>query len=172
LVAIGDGAECAGDDVVDVVHLSVLSNIGLFDQKASLLLAFDSAMLLFCFQSHMITSGPPPWPLHNWLAWLPLVAIVGFFLSSAFALVAVFPRMSGSRQDYLFWGSRMMKMPLTQYIAHVRAQSATAAAEAKWCHVHILARICRAKGRWLRGGLLTGAFAFFLLICMEATKIG
>lgn len=162
-----------GDGAVDFAHLSVLSNISLYDQKASLLLAFDSVLVIFCIQSLAATLSPGHGigTIHLWSEWLALAAAVSFFLSSSFALATVFPRTRGSRDDYLFWGSSAMKLPVEEFIRLARDTSPDSVMRGKWRHVHILGGICRSKGRWFRLGLLTAMFAFLILILVEVERL-
>lgn len=149
-------------------------NIILCDAKMGILVAFAGAMVIYCIDMAGRTGalrGGSSWT-STAEAWGYAAASVGFFITCAFALAAIAPRVRPHQDndDYVFWGARVFRQPLGPFLKEMHALDVEAEHENKLRHLHILASVCRDKFAHLRLAMHAAAGAFIVLVLVELAR--
>jgi hypothetical protein len=149
-------------------------NIILCDAKMGILVAFAGAMVIYCIDMAGRTGalrGGSSW-ISTAEAWGYAAASVGFFVTCAFALAAIAPRVRPhqANDDYVFWGSRVFRQPLGAFLEEMHVLDVQREHENKLRHLHILASVCRDKFAHLRLAMHAAAAAFILLVLVELAR--
>lgn len=149
-------------------------NIMLCDSKMGILVAFAGAMVIYCIDMAGRTGalrGGRSW-ISTAEAWGYAAASVGFFVTCAFALAAIAPRVRPylANDDFVFWGARVYRQPLAPFIKEMQDLDVHVEHENKLRHLHILASVCRDKFAHLRLAMHAAAAAFILLVLVELAR--
>jgi hypothetical protein len=149
-------------------------NIILCDAKMGILVAFAGAMVIYCIdmagRSGALRGGS------SWIsaaeAWGFAAAAVGFFVTCAFALVAIAPRVRPhqAEDDYIFWSARVFRQPLPAFLDEMHGLDVQVEHENKLRHLHVLAGVCRDKFAHLRLAMSAAAATFVLLVLVELAR--
>ncbi|HEY1930249.1 MAG TPA: Pycsar system effector family protein [Caulobacteraceae bacterium] len=146
-------------------------NIILGDAKLGILVAFAGAMVIYCID--MAGRSGALRGAASWVsaaeAWGFAAAAVGFLVTCAFALAAIAPRVRPHQADadYVFWGARAFRQPLSAFLDEMRSLDVEVEHENKLRHLYILAGVCRDKYAHLRLAMGAAAAAFGLLVLVE-----
>lgn len=149
-------------------------NIILCDAKLGILLAFSGAMVVYCID--MAGRAGALRPAASWTAmaepWAFAVAAVGFFVTCAFALAAITPRVRPhqANDDYIFWGARAYRQPLAAFLDEMHGLDVELEHDNKLRHLHVLASVCRDKFIHLRQAMNAAAAAFAILVLAELAR--
>ena len=158
------------DRFAEFTRGALQDNIILCDQKAGILLAFSSALVLFCAQSfgdvHPIGA---PWNI-KLSSGLLVLSAVGFIGSCYFALMSVAPRIRKGPDDHIFWGSSAYDVAAEIYIDRFENADPDKEMRDKLRHLHTLAGICRDKYGAFKHGLRLALISFFPLVFAEMLR--
>jgi hypothetical protein len=149
-------------------------NIILCDAKMGILVAFSGAMVIYCIdmagRSGVLRGGSFWLPVAE--AWGFAVAAVGFFITCAFALAAIAPRIRPHQagDDYIFWGARVFRQPLAPFLEEMHGLDVELEHDNKLRHLHVLAGVCRDKFAHLRQAMNAAAAAFVILVLSELAR--
>lgn len=149
-------------------------NIILCDAKMGILVAFAGAMVIYCID--MAGRSGALRGASSWFAvaeaWGFAVAAVGFFITCAFALAAIAPRIRPLQadDDYIFWGARVFRRPLPAFLEEMHALDVELEHDNKLRHLHVLAGVCRDKFAHLRQAMNAAAAAFVVLVLAELAR--
>ena len=149
-------------------------NIILCDAKLGILLAFSGAMVVYCIdmagRAGALRAGAPRAALAE--PWAFAVAAIGFFITCAFALAAITPRVRPlqSEDDYIFWGARVYRQPLGPFLDEMHGLDVAVEHDNKLRHLHVLAGVCRDKFIHLRQAMNAAAAAFAILVLAELAR--
>jgi predicted LPLAT superfamily acyltransferase len=86
-------------------------------------------------------------------------------------LKTVLPRIVKGRDDHIFWGSAVFRLPVEEYIRRVRATEPEQEKEDKLRHVYVLANICRGKFAHFRTSLRLAQVSFFVVVAAEVCRV-
>lgn len=158
------------DRFAEFTRGALQDNIILCDQKSGILLAFGSAMILFCVQAFGEPALKTEWAegAHNGLM---LLATVGFVGSCYYALMSVAPRIRKAPDDHIFWGSKAYDSTVEEYIARYRDADPNEEMSDKLRHLHTLAGICRDKYAGFKHALRFALISFLPLILAEVVRV-
>ncbi len=158
------------DRFAEFTRGALQDNIILCDQKSGILLAFGSAMILFCVQA----LGEVPIRQADWIErirdFLLMLSAAGFGASCCFALMSVAPRIRKTPDDNIFWGSRAYDTTAEDYIARFHDADPEQEMTDKLRHLHTLAGICREKYAGFGHAMRFSFVSFFPLIAGELLR--
>lgn len=149
-------------------------NIILCDAKMGILVAFAGAMVIYCIdmagRSGALRGGSA-WPSMAEAGGFATAAI-GFFVTCAFALAAIAPRIRPLQadDDYIFWGARVFRRPLPAFLEEMHGLDVELEHDNKLRHIHVLAGVCRDKFAHLRQAMNAAAAAFVVLVLTELAR--
>ena len=154
---VGSADVEARTQFIGTVHEYIRDNIKLADQKATFFFTGATALLAFLYRNDVSSrwlKPPMEWNLLDMAAFLAMVALaVGAFL----ALLVVIPRTPGSRRGFIFWEAIAEYDNGREYSDDLSVLSPATLFQLKAEHSFVIARVCRAKYRWLRWALCVGA---------------
>ena len=160
---------------VDGIHEYIRDNIRLADQKATFFFTGATALLAFLYKndvsSHWLKS-PVDWRLLDTVAFVAMVALA---VGALLALTVVIPRTPGSRRGFIFWEAIAECGPGRQYADDLSTLSPATLFQMKADHCFDLAKVCRAKYKWLRAALwvcavgLGASLVVFLFLATPTT---
>lgn len=154
------------DRFAEFTRGALQDNIILCDQKSGILLAFGSAVILFCVQALGDVSSKADW-IERIRSVLLMVSAIGFAAACYFALMSVAPRIRKTPDDNIFWGSRVYDASAEDYIARYHDADPDQEMTDKLRHLHTLAGICRDKYAAFRHSLRLSLISFVPLIAAE-----
>jgi Family of unknown function (DUF5706) len=149
-------------------------NIILCDAKLGILVAFAGVMVLYCIdmagRSGALRGASSRVALAE--GWGFAVAAIGFFVTCAFALAAITPRIRPHQaaDDYIFWGAKVFRQPLPAFLDEMHGLSVELEHDNKLRHLHVLAGVCRDKFAHLRQAMNAAAAAFAVLVLAELAR--
>jgi hypothetical protein len=149
-------------------------NIILCDAKLGILLAFAGAMVVYCLETSTHAGASPrvaPW-IGQAEIWAFVAAAVSFFVTCAFCLTAIAPRIHRRREhdDYIFWEARAFRQPLPEFLKEMHGLDVEVEHDNKLRHLHVLAGVCRAKFSHLRHAMNAAAVGFAILVLAELAR--
>ena len=146
-------------------------NIVLCDIKSGALLAFASAMVIFCIDAFVGGRGVG-WTLHSLTNLLFLLAAAAFLFACHFSLTTVLPRLHRERgDDHIFWEAPIFDLSLDDYVDAMDRLERSVERRDKLSHLHMLAGICRSKYRHFQRAIRTAQAGFILLVVAELARI-
>ncbi len=153
-----------GARVPDFLHGPLIQTVVMADRKAGILFTLVSAALLFLF-----TRVPGALTSVAGVLWLLVVA--NLVTAAACAFAVIFPRVTASKPDILFWGGIAQYADAAQYrdaLART-GEAELAAAKARYCYD--LACICARKFRLLKAAMLAAAIGLVLFLVALALTV-
>ncbi len=145
-------------------------NIILCDSKSGVLLAFSSAMVVFCIDAFVGGRSGGGW-LHYAANALFLLAATGFLVGCHFSLTTVLPRLHRGREDHIFWEAPVFRLPVEGYVERMAALDVVLERRDKLGHLHMLAGICRTKFAHFQLAIRFGQFGFIVLVVAELARL-
>ncbi len=145
-------------------------NIILCDAKSGVLLAFSSAMVVFCIDAFVGGRNGGGW-LHHSANALFLLAGAGFLVACHFSLTTVLPRLHRGGDDHIFWEAPIFRLPVETYVERMAALDVVLERRDKLTHLHMLAGICRTKFAHFQLSIRFGQAAFIVLVLAELARI-
>ena len=145
-------------------------NIILCDAKSGVLLAFSSAMVVFCIDAFVGGRAGAGW-LHHAANALFLLAAAGFLVGCHFSLTTVLPRIHRGADDHIFWEAPVFQLPVEAYVDRMAALDLAVERRDKLGHLHMLAGICRKKFAHFQLAIRFGQAAFVVLVLAELARI-
>lgn len=141
----------------DETHQYVREYIQQADQKAAFFFAGSTALIAFLHKANLVKLWmklPTQWVFVDMLS---LLATIGLAVSAFACLATIFPRLKGSKRGHIFFSAIAEFETRKEYALDVLHREPGELIEAKLCHVHDLAIICRAKFTILKLGQWAGA---------------
>lgn len=138
-------------------HQYIREYIRLADQKATFFFAGSTALLAYLHKLGLASKwivGPTAWSLAHLLSFL---ASIGLLLTAIACLVAVMPRLKGSKRGLVFFAAISEYDSSNDYVTEFMKQSLSDLCEAKLKHAYELSVICKRKYDMLKWGQWLGA---------------
>lgn len=155
---------------INGTHTYICDYIKVADQKATFFFTGATALLAFLYKNDVSSRwlrSPADWRLLDIIAFVAMVALA---LGALLALSVIIPRTPGSRRGFIFWEAIAEYGSGREYADDVSTLSPATLVQIKAEHCFDLAKVCRAKYKWLRVALwvcavgLTASLAVFLFL--------
>jgi len=147
-------------------HQYVRDYIKQADQKAAFFFAGSTALIAFLYKATLIqlwVKIPTQW---GFIDMLSFVTALGLVISAFAFLVAVFPKLKGSKRGYVFFGAISEFESGKEYAHEVLQQDVVDLISAKLCHVHGLSVICGQKFYAIKVGQWSGMIGIAAMILL------
>ncbi len=150
----------------DETHQYVREYIRQADHKAAFFFAGSTGLIAFLYKVTLIQRWiklPTKW---DFVDMLSFSATIGLTVSVISCLATVLPRLKGSKRGHVFFGAVAEFESRKEYASDVLRQGVDPLIEAKLCHVHDLALVCRQKYAVLKIGQWSGAIGVFATVVL------
>ena len=147
-------------------HQYVREYIRQADQKAAFFFAGSTALIAFLYKTNLVQHWvklPTQWVFVDMLSF---VATIGLAVSAFACLATIFPRLKGSKRGHVFFGAIAEFEARKDYAIDVLQCEVGELIEAKLCHVHDLAIVCRSKCTILKLGQWSGAIGVAAMVLL------